>query len=78
MKQEASLLAQKLEQLKQIYHGSHCVQCEVMQQHIKKEYHVVKVKLASLERMLQSNDISDLSLVNLQQSSALFGLYVMV
>jgi len=78
MKREANLLAQKLENLKQCYHEAHCAQCGLFQHYIRKEYSEVKAKLVALERVIQSNNMPDVSISNLQQSAAILGLYVMV
>lgn len=77
MKRETTLLTQKLENLKKRYHETHCLQCDLLQKHIRKEYREVKAKLIAPEGIIQSNNILNKSISNLQQSVAILGLSVM-
>jgi len=78
MEREAALLAQKLGHLTKRYQKTNCLQCDLLQKHIKKEYQEVKSKLIVLERLIQSNNRQDISISNLKKSNGILGLYVMV
>ena len=79
MKNEVLLITQQLETLKKSYNETNVPQCEVIQNHFKKEYNHIKQKLETLENLANSNPNNQKkSITNLHHAVAFLGLYLMV
>lgn len=79
MKQEFTTVLQLLYQLKKKYNENHCEHCLVMQQHMKKEYADLKLRLESLIRLTKTNDpILEFEFTRIYQHTTILGMYLMV
>tara|TARA_R100000935_G_scaffold15425_2_gene30832 strand:+ start:53081 stop:53320 length:240 start_codon:yes stop_codon:yes gene_type:complete len=79
MKQEIIVVSQLFLQLKKKYEMSNCTQCLVMQDYFKSEYHRLRMKLQSLEKLSAHNDlVLNTTFTEAQQTAGILGLYVMV